>query len=267
MPPQRTRLDVLLVRRGLAPSRERARALIMAGKVLVDDRPTDKPGTRIPDDAPVRLRVPDHPYVSRGGVKLEGALRDLGVDPTGLDCLDVGASTGGFTDCLLRHGAATVLAVDVGTNQLAWSLRTHERVTSLEKTDIRHLADAARAGDNEHLEAADLAVVDASFISLRLVLPATAVLVKPGGRILALVKPQFEVGKSRVGKGGVVKDEALRRESIEGIESFAEELGLHLEGSEDCRLPGARKGNVEHFLLWTSAPDHQDREAVDPRSP
>jgi 23S rRNA (cytidine1920-2'-O)/16S rRNA (cytidine1409-2'-O)-methyltransferase len=250
MPSQRTRLDVLLVQRELAPSRERARALIMAGKVLVDDRPADKPGARIPDAAEVRLRVPDHPYVSRGGVKLEGALSDLAVDPTGLSCLDVGASTGGFTDCLLRHGAVSVLAVDVGTNQLAWSLRTDERVTSLEKTDIRHLAEAARGGETEYLESADLAVVDASFISLRLVLPATVDLVRPGGSILALVKPQFEVGKSRVGKGGVVKDEGLRRESIEGIGVFAEGLGLKLEGSEDCQLPGARKGNVEHFLLF-----------------
>jgi 23S rRNA (cytidine1920-2'-O)/16S rRNA (cytidine1409-2'-O)-methyltransferase len=250
MPSQRTRLDVLLVRRGLAPSRERARALIMAGKVLVGDRLADKPGTRIPDDAEVRLRVPDHPYVSRGGVKLEGALSDLDLDPTGLRCLDVGASTGGFTDCLLRHGAATVLAVDVGTNQLAWALRTDERVTSLEKTDIRHLAEEARGGENEYLGYAELAVIDASFISLRLVLPATVDLVRPGGRILALVKPQFEVGKAKVGKGGVVKDEGLRRESIEGIGVFAEELGLALEGSEDCRLPGAKKGNVEHFLLF-----------------
>ncbi len=250
MPSQRTRLDVLLVRRNLAPSRERARVLIMAGKVLVDDRPADKPGTRIPDDADVRLRVPDHPYVSRGGVKLEGALADLSLDPAALTCLDVGASTGGFTDCLLRHGAATVLAVDVGTNQLAWSLRTDDRVTSLEKTDIRHLADAARAGDNDYLDHADLAVIDASFISLRLVLPATVDLVRAGGRILALVKPQFEVGRNRVGKGGVVKDEGLRRESIEGIGVFAEGLGLEPEGSVDCQLPGARKGNVEHFLLW-----------------
>ncbi len=250
MPSQRTRLDVALVEQGHAPSRERARALIMAGKVLVDDRPADKPGTRLRDDAVIRLRVPDHPYVSRGGVKLEGALRDLTVDPTGLRCLDVGASTGGFTDCLIRHGAAHILAVDVGTNQLAWALRTHERVTSLEKTDIRHLAEAAREGENEWLGHFDLAVIDASFISLRLVLPATVGLVRPGGRVLALVKPQFEVGKARLGKGGVVRDEGLRQGSIEGIAEVGAELGLELEGSVDCRLAGAKKGNVEHFLLW-----------------
>ena len=250
MPSQRTRLDVALVEQGLAPSRERARALIMAGKVLVDDRPADKPGTRPRDGAVIRLRVPDHPYVSRGGVKLEGALRDLGLDPTSLSCIDVGASTGGFTDVLVRHGAADVLAVDVGTNQLAWSIRSHDRVTSLEKTDIRHLADAARAGDNSYLDHFDLAVIDASFISLRLVLPATVDLVRPDGRVLALVKPQFEVGKANVGKGGVVKDEGLRQGSIEGIVGVGEELGLVLQGSVDCRLPGAKKGNVEHFLLW-----------------
>lgn len=245
MPVDRVRLDVLLLDLGLTPSRERARALVMAGKVLVDDRPVDKPGTKVRRDAAIRLKEPDHPYASRGGLKLAGALEDLGLDVHGQRCLDVGASTGGFTDCLLQQGAASVAAVDVGTNQLAWKLRSDARVAVFEQTDIRDL-DGGAAG-----APFPLAVIDASFISLRLVLPPTVPLVEPGGRILALVKPQFEVGRDRVGKGGVVKDPALRQGAIDGIASYAAGLGLELAGSVDSRVAGAKKGNVEHFLLWT----------------
>ena len=239
------RLDVTLVDLGLVSTRARARALIMAGKVLVDDRPVDKPGARVPPDATIRLRVPDHPYVSRGGVKLAGALADLAVDVRGLRCVDVGASTGGFTDCLLRHGAEHVVAIDVGTHQLDWSLRSHPAVTSLERTDIRTLD-----RERDVHEAADLAVIDVSFISLRLVLPAVVPLVVQGGRILAMLKPQFEVGRANVGKGGVVRDPAVRQGAVDEVVTFAQGLGLTLLGSADSRLPGARKGNVEHFLLW-----------------
>lgn len=241
------RLDVLLVQRGDAPSRERARALIMAGGVLVDDRPVDKPGTQIPVDASVRLRAPDHPYVGRGGVKLAGALDDLELRVTGLRCLDVGASTGGFTDCLLRRGATSVAAVDVGTNQLDWRLRSDARVRVFERTDIRKL-DSADAG-----APFALVTIDVSFISLRLVLPAVLPMLAPAGRVLAMIKPQFEAGRDRVGKGGVVRDPAVRTEAIEGVIAEAQRLGLRTLGRADARIVGAKKGNSEHFVLWAWA--------------
>jgi 23S rRNA (cytidine1920-2'-O)/16S rRNA (cytidine1409-2'-O)-methyltransferase len=243
MAQDKLRLDQLLVQRGLAASRDRARALIMTGDVLVADRPVDKPGTRVATDAEIRLRGADHPYVGRGGLKLAGALDDLALDVAGLRCLDVGASTGGFTDCLLRRGATAVVAVDVGTNQLHWRLRSDERVTVFEQTDIRALDPTAAAAPFP------LAVIDTSFISLRLVLPPTAALIQPGGHILAMLKPQFEVGRADVGKGGLVRDPAVRARAIEEIVGFATEIGLTLEAQADSRLPGAKKGNVEHFLL------------------
>ncbi len=229
---------------GLVPTRQRARALVMAGKVLVDDRVVDKPGTRIPADARPRLRAPDHPYVGRGGLKLSGALEDLDLRVDGLRCLDVGSSTGGFTDCLLQRGAASVVAVDVGTNQLAYRLRVDERVDVRERTDVRDLAPGV-IGDP-----VDLAVIDVSFISLRLVLPPVAALVAPEGHILAMIKPQFEVGRDRVGRGGVVRDPRVRQEAIDGVVAFAREMGLRVEARADSRVAGAKKGNVEHFVLW-----------------
>ncbi|MCK6530160.1 TlyA family RNA methyltransferase [Myxococcota bacterium] len=244
------RIDTLLVRRGLAPSRERARALVLAGKVLVRDAVVDKPGTLVDAGAEVRLRGADLPYVGRGGLKLEGALQDLGVDPLGLVCLDVGASTGGFTDCLLQRGAAKVYAVDVGTAQLAWKLRADPRVVSLERTDVRTL-DPSRLA-----EPVDLAVIDASFISLRGVLPPAARLVRPGGRILALAKPQFEVGRARVGKRGVVRDEADREAAFAAVRELAEGLDLLRLGEADSRLPGAKSGNVERFFLLARPKSH-----------
>lgn len=243
---ERLRLDALLVQRGDAPSRERARALIMAGDVLVDDRRVDKPGTRIAPDAAVRLRVPDHPYVGRGGVKLAGALDDLGIDAAGLRCLDVGASTGGFTDCLLQRGATAVTAVDVGTNQLDWRLRSDPRVRVLERTDIRKLDPADAGGPYP------LITIDVSFISLRLVLPAAVDLLEPSGRVLAMIKPQFEVGRDRVGKGGVVRDPDARQEAIDAVIAVGESLGMSFVGSVDARIAGAKKGNREHFALWIS---------------
>ncbi len=243
---RKQRIDLLLVELGLAASRDRAQRLILAGQVLVDDRVVDKAGTRVDAGAAIRLRTPDHPYVSRGGLKLAGALQDLGVDPTGLRCLDVGASTGGFTDCLLQEGAERVLAVDVGTNQLAWKLRSDPRVVSMEKTDARTLTreDLAPLGGTP-----DLVVVDASFISLRLILPPILPLLDPGARLLALVKPQFEVGRSRVGKGGLVKDDALREEVVETVSQIARQLGFEVQGRVDSRIGGARAGNREVFVL------------------
>ncbi|RLB58071.1 MAG: TlyA family rRNA (cytidine-2'-O)-methyltransferase [Deltaproteobacteria bacterium] len=238
----RPRIDVLLVERGLCPSRQRAQALIMAGRVLVDDRPVDKPGTRVAAGARLRLRGVDHPYVSRGGVKLAGALDDLDVAVAGLVALDAGASTGGFTDCLLQRGAARVHAVDVGRGQLHEKLRRDGRVIVHDRTNLRHLEPAALG------EAVDLATLDLSFISLRLVLGPVAALLRPGGRILALVKPQFELEREKVGKGGIVRDDGLRRQALERVAGHARGLGLRELGRADSRLSGA-DGNREMFLL------------------
>lgn len=236
------RLDVLVAARGLAPSRERARGMILAGVVSVDGRTVTQAGARVDESAVLTVAGPDHPYVSRGGVKLEGALRSLGVDPVGRVCLDVGASTGGFTDCLLQHGAAKVHAVDVGYGQLDWKLRTDERVRVLERTNMRKLP--ARNLD----PAPTLAVIDASFISLRLLLEPTAAQMDPPGEILALVKPQFEVGRGQVGKGGVVRDPAARRDAVDAVLESAAALGFRVRGTADSVLPGAKKGNVEVFV-------------------
>jgi 23S rRNA (cytidine1920-2'-O)/16S rRNA (cytidine1409-2'-O)-methyltransferase len=247
------RIDLLLVARGLAESRARAQGLLLAGQVLVNDVPVDKPGTRVAMDATVRLRGADHPYVGRGGLKLEGALQDLGIDPRGWRCLDVGASTGGFTDCLLQHGAAHVIAVDVGTNQLAWRLRQDPRVLSLEGTDVRALR-------REDVGEIDLVVVDASFISLRLVLPPLPALLRPGTPVVALVKPQFEVGRDRVGRGGVVRDDGLRAQAVDGIVELALGLGFAATGRADCRLAGAKSGNREVFLALRAGPAPADQK-------
>jgi 23S rRNA (cytidine1920-2'-O)/16S rRNA (cytidine1409-2'-O)-methyltransferase len=235
------RIDRLLVERGLVPNRELARRRVMAGEVLVDDAPVTKAGTDVSDTATLRLRTPSSPYASRGGEKLAGALDAFGLDVTGLLALDVGASTGGFTDCLLRRGARGVIAVDVGYGQLAWRLRQDPRVTVIERTNARHLAP-------ERLPAlAALATVDVSFISLAKVLPAVASCVEAGGSLVTLVKPQFEVGRSRVGKGGVVRDEAARADAVASVRGAAEALGLGVRGEAESVLPGP-KGNREVFL-------------------
>ena len=235
------RIDRLLVERGLVPNRELARRLIMAGEVLVDDRPVTKPGADVPDDATLRLRTPVAPYASRGGEKLAGALDAFALDVRGLLALDVGASTGGFTDCLLKRGARGVIAVDVGYGQLAWRLRQDPRVTVVDRTNARHL-------EPEQLPAlADIATVDVSFISLAKVLPAVVGCLQPGGTIVALVKPQFEVGRSRVGKGGVVRDDTARADAVAAVREAAEGLGLAVLGESESVLSGP-KGNREVFL-------------------
>ena len=235
------RLDKLLVDRGLAESRERAQRLVMAGLVFAGDARLDKPGARIAADAALEVRGEDHPYVSRGGVKLAGALDALGLDVRGLTALDVGASTGGFTDCLLQRGARRVYAVDVGYGQLAWRLREDPRVVSLERTNVRTLARDAVP------EPVDLATVDASFISLRLVLPAVAALLPAGRTIVALVKPQFEVGRGRVGAGGVVRDPALHAEVLAELQRVAAGHGLSTDALLESPLTGPA-GNREFFL-------------------
>lgn len=220
MPTKKIRLDLLLVEKGLADSRQRAQARIMAGEVLVDGMPRDKPGAQVNPEAAVTLKGEDLPYVSRGGLKLEAALQATGLDINGFTCLDVGASTGGFTDCLLQHGAARVYAVDVGYGQLAWSLRTDPRVTAIERTNIRHLP-------REALDTAvDLVTIDTAFISLKIVVPAVLKFMQPRSAILALIKPQFEVGKGQVGKGGVVRDPAQHEQVITELTEFFKDSGL-----------------------------------------
>jgi 23S rRNA (cytidine1920-2'-O)/16S rRNA (cytidine1409-2'-O)-methyltransferase len=243
---ERSRLDERVVALGLAESRTKAQALIMAGQVLVDDVPVDKAGTRVRDDALVRLRGAVSRFVSRGGDKLAGALDDLGVDPAAKCCLDVGASTGGFTDCLLQRGARRVYAVDVGYGQLDAKLRGDPRVVVLERTNARSL-EAAQVP-----EAIDLVVADVAFISLRLVVPALAA-VAPDAEWLLLVKPQFEVGREQVGKGGVVRDDALRSAAVESVRAAAEALGWRELARVDSRVAGP-KGNREIFLHLRRVP-------------
>ena len=237
----KVRLDQLLLDLGLESTRSRARARIMAGEVRLGDRLVDKPGTLVPPDAVPTLRRRSR-YASRGGDKLAGALRALEVDPSGLRCLDAGASTGGFTDCLLQHGAANVLALDVGYGQLALALRNDPRVRVVERTNLRHF----RLLEGE--APFDLVTADLSFISLALVLPSLAALTRPGGRLLPLVKPQFELSRSEVGRGGVVRDVGLRNAAVARVADAARALGLEVQGEVESELPGP-KGNRERFLL------------------
>jgi 23S rRNA (cytidine1920-2'-O)/16S rRNA (cytidine1409-2'-O)-methyltransferase len=235
------RLDRLLVDQGLTPSRERARALILAGAVIVEDHREDKAGTLVAPDARVRLRGEDHPYVSRGGVKLKGALTAFGLHVAGLICLDVGASTGGFTDCLLQEGAAKVYALDVGYGQLAWRLREDRRVICIERTNIRYY-------DGRDIDSPiDLAAIDTSFISLRLVVPAVIPLIKANAAILALIKPQFEAGRERVQKNGVVKDPEVHRQVVQEMEAFFSGQGFEVRGICESPLQGPA-GNREFFI-------------------
>jgi 23S rRNA (cytidine1920-2'-O)/16S rRNA (cytidine1409-2'-O)-methyltransferase len=246
MAANKERLDIALVRRGLAPSRERARAIIMAGQVFVQDRLVDKPGTLVHLDAELRLaQAPDElKYASRGGLKLEKALDTFGLNPSGLTALDAGASTGGFTDCLLQHGAKRVYAVDVGQGQLAWTLRNDPRVVVMERTNIRYLASLP--------EAMQCAAIDVSFISLRLVLPAIAPLLAPGAWVVALVKPQFEAGKAEVDRGeGIISDPAVHQRVLQELEEWIpQHTPLQVQGVTDSPIYG-RDGNRE-FLLHLS---------------
>ncbi len=240
---ERKRLDLLLVERGLATSREQARRLIMAGAVVVNEQRVDKAGTLVAETA--ALRVKDEarsPYVSRGGQKLATALQQFALEVQGSVALDVGASTGGFTDCLLQHGARKVFAVDVGYGQLAWSLRQDPRVISIERTNIRTLDPALLD------ETPTLAVIDASFISLTLVIPKVLALIAPKSEVIALIKPQFEVGKGRVGKGGVVRDPELHAEVVARLQEQAVLWNVNVKGVIESPLLGP-KGNKE-FLLY-----------------
>ena len=241
----KVRIDKLLVDREMVQSRERAQALIMTGNVLVDDTPVTKPGQQVAEDANVRIKGEDHPYVGRGGLKLEKALDEFGVDPAGFVCLDVGASTGGFTDCLLQRGASRVYAVDVGYGQLAWKLQKDDRVVVIERQNIRHIEPAKLP------ELFDLIVIDVSFISLDIVIPAVLSFLKPGGQIVSLIKPQFEVGKEKIGKGGIVKDEEARQAAVDKVVAAAKAAGLDHAGTIFSPIEGT-KGNKEFLALFSA---------------
>lgn len=238
---RKERFDKLLVEKGIVQSPERARAFIMEGRVAVDGRILDKPGTRVAVDAQLQLREEDQIYVSRGGKKLEGALEAFGIDPRGMVVIDVGASAGGFTDCVLQKGARKVYAVDVGYGQLAWKLQKDPRVVNLQRRNIRYLK------REEIQEKADLILVDTSFISIEKFLPQLLGFLKEGGDLISLIKPQFEVGKGEVGKGGVVRDPALHQKVIERISQFSRRLGLKVLPVVESSLLGP-KGNKEFFI-------------------
>ncbi len=241
----RIRLDLLLVERGLAETRAKAQAMILAGEVLVDEQKVEKCGALTSAEAKLRLLGEPLKYASRAGVKLESALEHFRISPEGKTCLDIGASTGGFTDCLLQHGASRVFAVDVGTNQLDWKLRRDPRVVSLEKINARYL-NFGQLGTR-----VALATMDVSFISATLILPMLPPLLESPADVLVLVKPQFEVGKGQVGKGGIVRDPALRQEAVEKVSTKLQELGFRDLAQAESVLPGA-EGNIEFFLhaVW-----------------
>ncbi len=250
------RLDVAVLARGLAASRQRARALIMSGKILVNRKPADKAGLAVTDRDEILLKTEDHPYVSRGGLKLEAGLRAFAMAATDKICLDVGASTGGFTDCLLRHGARKVYAVDVGYGQLAWKLRQDPRVVVIERTNIRHLPPGIIG------EPLDLITIDVAFISLAIVVPVVIDLMKSRAAIIALIKPQFEVGKGQVGKGGVVRDPVLHQQVIDELTAFFSRLPLSVGAVIESPIAGP-KGNKE-FLIHLQRLASQRRQAMVP---
>lgn len=239
----RQRLDARMVALGLADSRQKAQALIRAGGVLVDDVPRDKPATQVTPDARIRLRAAPMPYVSRGGLKLAGGLDAFSVDPTGRVCADLGASTGGFTDCLLQRGATRVYAIDVGYGQLAWKLRQDPRVVVMERTNARHLDGLP--------EPVGLVVADLSFISVTKMLPAIARIGPPGAEAVLLIKPQFEAGPGGVGKGGKVKSDAIRAAAIEAVCEACRAAGFTVHGTVPSPIAGAKAGNVEELVHLT----------------
>lgn len=242
------RLDVLLTQKGLCESRSRAQAMIMSGEVYVNGQKCDKAGTPVDVDAQLEIRGNACPFVSRGGLKLEKALRNFGIDPTDYVCSDSGASTGGFTDCLLQKGAKKVFAIDVGYGQLAWSIRTDERVVCMERTNIRYVT------PEDLGEPLDLSVVDVSFISLKIVLPAIRALLKPTGQIVCLIKPQFEAGKEKVGKKGVVRDPAVHEEVLESFLALAAQLELTVKNLTFSPVKGP-EGNIEFLGHLTMLPE------------
>lgn len=256
---KKERLDVLLVRRNMAESREKAKAYIMAGNVFVDGVREDKAGTSVPEEALLELRGLAMKYVSRGGFKLEKAVAAFGVCLEGAVCMDVGSSTGGFTDCMLQNGARKVFAVDVGTNQLAWKLRTDERVVSMEKTNIRYVT----PGDIG--EAVDFVSIDVAFISLTKVLEPVKKLMKDNARIVCLIKPQFEAGREKVGKKGVVRERETHLEVIEQVIRYADSLGFLMLGLDYSPIRGP-EGNIEYLLYMENREKTAEPEEKENRS-
>ncbi len=239
------RIDVLLVERGFYESREKAKAALMAGLVLVNDEPVDKSGMKVARTADIKVKGALHPYVSRGGLKLEKAIRKFDIDLNGRVMLDIGASTGGFTDCALQNGASYVYAIDVGYNQLDWSLRQDERVNVMERTNFRYTEPADLVGPPP-----TFASIDVSFISLKLILPALSTLLSVGSGIVALIKPQFEAGREKVGKSGVVRDSAVHRDVLRTVLTAAAELGYSLQDITFSPITGG-EGNIEFLAYWT----------------
>ena len=252
------RLDVLLTERMFAESRAKAQAIIMSGNVYVDGQKADKPGTSFEETVQIEVRGAVCPYVSRGGLKLEKALRDFGVKPVDFVCSDSGASTGGFTDCLLQQGARKVFAIDVGYGQLDWKIRSDPRVVVMERTNIRYVTPEQLG------EPLDLSVIDVSFISLKIVLPTIKTLLKPTGQVLCLIKPQFEAGKEKVGKKGVVRDPATHQEVLDGFVQLAQEQGFKILGLTFSPVKGP-EGNIEflgHLSLAEVEGIQPDTQAV-----
>jgi 23S rRNA (cytidine1920-2'-O)/16S rRNA (cytidine1409-2'-O)-methyltransferase len=243
------RLDVLLVEKGLFPSREKAKASVMAGLVYVDGVRVDKAGNMTNPESVLQVKEPLCPYVSRGGLKLAKAMESFNLSLEGKTAIDMGASTGGFTDCMLQNGAVRVYAMDVGYGQLDWKLRTDERVVNMEKTNIRYV------DPQEFPEKADFISIDVSFISLNLILPVASALLSENGQIVCLVKPQFEAGREQVGKGGIVRDKAVHRQVINNVVSYGSQSGLYPQGLTFSPVTGA-KGNIEYLLLLTKEPSH-----------
>lgn len=245
---EKERLDLLLTEKGLCDSRSRAQAIIMSGEVYVDGQKCDKAGTAVDRNAVIEVRGNSCPYVSRGGLKLEKAMRDFGIDPTGYVCSDSGASTGGFTDCLLQRGASKVFAIDVGYGQLAWRIRTDPRVVCMERTNIRYVTPDMIG------QPLDLSVVDVSFISLKLVLPAIQALLKPTGQVVCLIKPQFEAGKDKVGKKGVVRDPAVHAEVLQAFLALAQSLHFTVKNLTYSPVKGP-EGNIEFLGHLSMCPE------------
>ena len=248
------RLDVLLVEQGYAENRTKAQAIIMSGNVYVEGQKADKPGTSFEETVAIEVRGAACPYVSRGGLKLEKALRNFGVDPTGYVCSDSGASTGGFTDCLLQQGASKVFAIDVGYGQLDWKIRSDPRVVVMERTNVRYVTPEQLG------EPLDLSVIDVSFISLRIVLPVIKTFLKPEkGQVLCLIKPQFEAGKEKVGKKGVVREPSVHKEVLDGFVDLTKEIGFTILGLTFSPVKGP-EGNIEFLAHLTL----EDKPGIEP---
>ncbi|MDU5210161.1 MULTISPECIES: TlyA family RNA methyltransferase [Clostridium] len=259
MADKKERLDILLVDRGIITSRERAKTSIMAGKVFVDGRRVDKAGEKVPVTANIEYKGEKLPYVSRGGLKLEKAMKNFPITLEGKVCMDIGASTGGFTDCMLQNGASKVFSIDVGYGQFAWKLRTDERVVCMERTNIRYVK------PEDLGELVDFASIDVSFISLKKIMPATVELLKDKGEVVALIKPQFEAGKEKVGKKGVVRDIEVHKEVVFGIIDYLIEHNLNVLGVSYSPIKGP-EGNIEYLVYFTKDMEREStfvREDVD----